>query len=770
MQLFLTASKMIRILTAILCFLSAAAAAQQDNTWYFGQKAGLKFHQQGYLTGSLTNSQMATDEACATVSDSEGNLLFYTNGVTVWNRNHQVMDNGTGLGGNVSSTQTLIVPKPGSATLYNIFTVDAGGGPAGLQYSEVDMDGDGGLGAVTLKNSQLITPTCEKVTTARHENGTDIWIVAHHWGSNSFYAYLLTAAGVNPEPVISSVGNIAAGSVGNSQGYLKISLDATRLVSTGGFADAQLFDFDNATGSISNPFTLTDTSLSYGAEFSPGGTMVFISRSFDDLLYFNLTADDVLATRTVGLAYSGDIHQSHGALQLGPDGRIYLAINSRPKLTVITNPDGIGLSVAEDAIDLQGRVCNMGLPSFKPEIAIITMLVKNPCMDGPPTFEMFTLPEAPDTVSWDFGDGGTSNELNPVHEYAAPGNYEIRTIVVRNGITRYYAQMARITVTPTAQQPQDIVECIEPGEPETALFNLSLQKAPIRGDLSSADFSVTFHASQEQAEQDLNPLPASYTNVTNPQTIYARVSATGVVDSCYAITSFQLVISSPQPIIMPGTYTFCEGESVTITAPGGFDAYQWSTGETTQEITVNQAGSLTLTAGGTALCQSTITIVVTQSDTPEISDIKVTDWTDNQNTITIIAAGTGNYSYSIDRINYQESPTFTNLAPGRYIVYVKDIDGCGMVQEQVLLLMYPKFFTPNGDGENETWRIPFAHLEPAMLVYVFDRYGKLITSFKGSGPGWDGTLNGQKLPATDYWFVVMRQDGKQQKGHFSMMR
>ena len=107
---------------------------------------------------------------------------------------------------------------------------------------------------------------------------------------------------------------------------------------------------------------------------------------------------------------------------------------------------------------------------------------------------------------------------------------------------------------------------------------------------------------------------------------------------------------------------------------------------------------------------------------------------------------------------------------GRHFVYVRDKNGCGIAKDEVYLLTYPKFFTPNGDGENETWRIKFAHAEPDMDVHIYDRYGKLITSFKGSSPGWDGTMNGYKLPSTDYWFVVKRQDGKEFKGHFSMIR
>ena len=101
---------------------------------------------------------------------------------------------------------------------------------------------------------------------------------------------------------------------------------------------------------------------------------------------------------------------------------------------------------------------------------------------------------------------------------------------------------------------------------------------------------------------------------------------------------------------------------------------------------------------------------------------------------------------------------------------VRDGLGCGIAEKEVALLYYPNFFTPNGDGYNEKWQIKYSVLEPQMKVTIFDRYGKVITSFGGMSDGWDGTLNGAKLPSTDYWFVVTREDGREYKGHFAMMR
>jgi gliding motility-associated-like protein len=163
-------------------------------------------------------------------------------------------------------------------------------------------------------------------------------------------------------------------------------------------------------------------------------------------------------------------------------------------------------------------------------------------------------------------------------------------------------------------------------------------------------------------------------------------------------------------------------------------------------------------------------IFVTGSGIATINEVISSDWTSEQNSFLVDVSGSGDYQYSLDGIQYQSSSLFTNLPTGLFTVFVKDLNGCGVVSEDVLLLYYPNFFTPNGDGDNDTWRIKFSGLEPGIRIEIYDRYGKLITGLDPYGMGWDGTLNGQPLPSTDYWFVVTRASGKVHKGHFAMKR
>ena len=198
-----------------LILIGSTTYSQNENTkWYFGNQAGLDF-----MTNpptALNNGSLNTNEGCASIADANGNLLFYTDGVTIWNKNHAVMANGTGLAGNPSSTQSgIIVKQPGNPNIYYVFTQ----WPInGLKYSIVDMNLAAGLGSVTISNISLSASTTEKLTAVKHCNGIDTWVITHMNGSNQFLAFLVTSAGVNPIAVISPIGTIHTGQIG----YMKV--------------------------------------------------------------------------------------------------------------------------------------------------------------------------------------------------------------------------------------------------------------------------------------------------------------------------------------------------------------------------------------------------------------------------------------------------------------------------------------------------------------------------------------------------------------------
>jgi len=264
--------------------------------------------------------------------------------------------------------------------------------------------------------------------------------------------------------------------------------------------------------------------------------------------------------------------------------------------------------------------------------------------------------------------------------------------------------------------------------------------------------------------------PANYNLELGTPTIYVRIDSN---DKCYQVGQLNLTLVSEPVLSIPDSVPVCENYSVTINAGLGFDSYLWSTLETTQSITVPSAGSYLVSVTqnhGSTVCSATKNFTVVLSNVAVIST-ETQDWTDTENVIvvTVSSSSVGNYEYSLDGISYQDSNTFSGLPSGDYTVYVRDKNGCGIASQEVFLLNYPKFFTPNADGFNDTWAVRFSESEPKLMVKIFDRFGKFIKEINAVS-SWDGTYNGHELPSTDYWFVVTRENGKVYKGHFTMKR
>lgn len=287
--------------------------------------------------------------------------------------------------------------------------------------------------------------------------------------------------------------------------------------------------------------------------------------------------------------------------------------------------------------------------------------------------------------------------------------------------------------------------------------------------------TFSYYTSLNGAENQISS--AQINNVSNynlnigTTTIFVRIDSQ---NGCHQVVELKLTLVSKPRIAISDIMPICEGTSITINAGNGFDSYNWSTGATTQSTLVSQAGnySVTVTENHNGIsCSSTKSFTVVNSNAATVSEIITSDWTDNNNTITVLISNSsvGNYVYSLDGINYQNSNVFYELESGEHTVFVKDTNGCGISSEEIYLLMYPKYFTPNGDSYNDTWKIKFSQKEPNLKVTIFDRYGKLL-KIMNSYDAWDGKLNGKDLPSDDYWFVVTRQNGKEFRGHFAMKR
>lgn len=347
---------------------------KQAAIWYFGNRAGLDFNHGTPIP--LKDSEMNTSEGCASIADANGRLLFYTDGLTVWNNKHQVMPNGTGLLGNTSSSQSaLIIPHPTNSSLYYIFTVDAAdlvGVADGFRYSIVDLSLENGFGDISTKNELLLANTTEKVAAIKHCNNKDIWVVAHEWNSANFYVYQITENGLNTIPHIQTIGISHTGgslSTGNMVGYLKFSVDGSRLAyAIRDTSMIEIFDFDTYTGLISNPIRLHDPDWgwTYGVEFSPNGQLLYASTMLSNarILQFDLTAGyaaGIKASEFVVATKSG-----FGTLQLASDQKIYIASYNSEKMAAIQAPNlyGANCQYQDSVLDLSPNKTILGLPNF----------------------------------------------------------------------------------------------------------------------------------------------------------------------------------------------------------------------------------------------------------------------------------------------------------------------------------------------------------------------------------------------------------------------
>ena len=562
---------MSKIFTFLMLLLSLSLSAQGEaNIWYFGERAGLDFNSGSPV--ALTNGKLSTTEGCGAISNSSGQLLFYTDGVTVYNKNHTIMINGSNLKGHYSSSQSaIIVKKPNSTSIYYIFTADVQGSNEGICYSEVDLSLDGGLGAVTsIKNILLITPPAEKLTAVLNKTGEGIWVMCHGFGNNNFYAFAVDNSGVNTNPVISSAG-VEIGGAGDAIGYMKVSPLGDKLICANNLSLTELFDFNNETGVVSNPRLITDKPKSYGVEFSPSGKIAYLTTGSDildkfEVNQYDLTAADIPGSEII-LSSKPNFRYRSSALQIAPDGKIYIANFITPYLSAITKPNVLGLGCAFElnAVSLNERLSFAGLPQFTPSNLRVTIKTENNCLGEMTAFSLISNQEVI-AAQWDFGDGNSSTDINPTPIYSSAGNYTVSVKATSRTGTITETKDIVIYEVPTASQPQNILVCDTNNDGFTA-FDLTSQNAAILNGQDPALYEVNYYANTTDYANDLIiNTPNTYTNTTAYQSQTIIVAVTNKANpSCKSSTSFSIaVFEKPMPRISTAIpdYLVCDDTSI----------------------------------------------------------------------------------------------------------------------------------------------------------------------------------------------------------------
>lgn len=272
---------------------------------------------------------------------------------------------------------------------------------------------------------------------------------------------------------------------------------------------------------------------------------------------------------------------------------------------------------------------------------------------------------------------------------------------------------------------------------------------------------------QNDAEANTNAL-TNYLISETISNLYIKVLDN---TSCFVNHILPIVVNSVTDL--PTQYvTICQNNSIDLqTVTNTNYTYFWNTGETTSLITIDTIGTYTVTITDENGCNFSQKFVVNQSQIAQIVDIEVRHFSNIQNYIKVITDGVGEVEYSIDGVNFQASNIFYSVKEGNYTVFVRDLNGCGVVSKNTLVLDIRNFFTPNGDGVYDTWSVDnIFRVFPEADIYVMDRYGKIMTYLYPNRSEWDGIAYGQPQPSTDYWYVIKLPNGQEYKGHFSLKR
>ena len=332
-----------------------------------------------------------------------------------------------------------------------------------------------------------------------------------------------------------------------------------------------------------------------------------------------------------------------------------------------------------------------------------------------------------------------------------------------------------------------------------AEFDLTTLDAEIYDGQNPLEFTLTYHDSFDNALNRVSPLPTLFENAASPQIIYARVSNNLRPDACFEIAELTLQVN-PLPIFdLDDSYVIClssngtEGVDIPPVIDTGLSNAAYSfvwfldgmplVGENSSKIVPTQVGIYSvivsdISTSGSTLCVSSDDTVVFESELPVLTLSLTSEAFTGNNTILATAEATNTnttFEFSLDNGPWQDDGVFTNVSAGNHIVTARDKNGCGLLSETVLVIDYPLYFTPNGDGRNETWNIVGIDTQPNAKIYIFDRYGKLLKQLSPTGLGWDGTFNGSRMPTNDYWFVVVYTEPltgntKEFKAHFALKR
>ncbi|NOT36670.1 MAG: PKD domain-containing protein [Saprospiraceae bacterium] len=551
-------------------------------------------------------------QCSASISDNNGDLLFFTNGLTVYNRNQKIMMNGSGLKGDSASSQgVLIVPIPASPLQYYVFTVSPGltNYLPGLSYSIVDMRLDGGLGAVTsTKNAVLLKGIGAKLSATCHANETDIWLVVENPNSKSLLSFLITPNGIIKTPIESKIS-----SLNSSHGSLKFSHDGRHIATTTtGFTLPRRIiyaDFDRSSGVVSNPIELTCPMTwvqPYDCEFSPDNSKLYCTMWNEGGLYqwdLSLSSSSAIIGSIQRVDAYGALSPWFGRITLAPNGIIYLggSMNSNFKnnsLDAILYPNmaGSACGFVKQAIvfsnntyawplpNFMGCITNSKIPSISGPIVV--------CSNSNPLLYTIKNYSKGDSAVWqNTGDGKLIKTTDSTTQFIPSSSSGIDSLVLT-----LYADCGLYKDTLILKT--NAAPVVELGN-DTAICPFFLLDA-------GSGFTSYLWNTGESTRKIIPTKQGKY---------FVTVTDNNGCRSSDAINLFPLQILPPVDL-GPDT-SICLGHTVKLNAGNNYYSYQWQDGWPLSTYTATSAGTYWVKVSG--MCYSgmdTIQVSMSESNIP----------------------------------------------------------------------------------------------------------------------------------------------------------
>ncbi|TXD50279.1 MULTISPECIES: T9SS type B sorting domain-containing protein [unclassified Polaribacter] len=581
---------MIKTYSVFFFILTSISLSAQNETihWYFGNKAALNFDK-GRIE-VLEDSEMDTPAGSASISNEDGLLMFYSNGTTVWNRNHEVMENGNGLAGDANNFQSaIIIPKPGNDTLYYLFysRLNNSSNPLvtpGIFYSEIEFSNEFPLGKVIRKNAFLDSDSpAEKLTAVHHKSGESFWLLtltAEDADSEKlktvFKAYHITDTGLNTNEVKTEL-NFGIDNFGS----MKISADGKKLLVASNTDNTRVkyvhyFNFNNETADITflRNLIIDPPGANWppkGLEISPNGQFVYISFKAGN-------QNGIFQYQLEGQGASDDPHAILylrpniivESLQLANNQKIYVALSlsdsDSETIGVISNPNEKGFSslYTSAPFRLTPSGSRKGLPTFIQSYFASKIITENQCYVDKFSFSSESYAPISDAI-WDFGDGNFGSGANTSHTYSAPGKYTVQGVLTVGSKKVTVYKIVSAYALPNLLANQELIECDENFD-GLSIFNLNSIREKITNPALNEE--LFFYTSLNNLTNDIQIKDSeNFQNTAPNQEIFVKAIN---VNGCSKITSFSVIARFVELGNIPDFFVCENSDGVSGNAKGQF--------------------------------------------------------------------------------------------------------------------------------------------------------------------------------------------------------